>query len=379
MKEWTLALLVAGVSAFGLASAAGCGTGAICDPCCPTFCDPYCGPCMDPCRDGQWSWGFEGIGEFLYIRPDVCDHDYAIADDAPLQTPAQQPNGHQRGVSMDYKPGFRAGLSYVHSDGCQDITLLYTGLWATERKSVVPQGTSGVWATFGDPRYLTGRFNNSNGQEGGRNALALGRLRTSLNVIDLEAASRRMACYNIWVRRFVGLRWADILVRQAARYEGTVQATDLSFSSQAHDVRSRTHVWGIGPRIGADFRLDLCWGVGLGMEVGASLLSGESTFDTQQRDVITPLSSVGTAQDQRLHVTQYSHSRVFPELDARLGINYLWCCGNCLSFFVEVGYEIDSYINAIGRFRFDDDFGTNRETCDSFNLDGLYVNARVAF
>ena len=42
-------------------------------------------------------------------------------------------------------------------------------------------------------------------------------------------------------------------------------------------------------------------------------------------------------------------------------------------------YEFISYINALGRQFYDGCGGTQSDNCFSFNLDGLYIMARVTF
>lgn len=356
MKQWTLALLAAGVSAFGLAQAAGCGTGAMYDPCCPTCYDP----CMDSCCEARC--GFEVMGEFLYIRPGICDTGYAIVDERPVNVESVLlPSGSQKTICTDYKPGFRAGATYVYDDGCSDVTVTYTGLWTNEKKGI--DTPSSLWISVGDPIYLQHRL---------ENAVAAAKLKVDYNVVDATVASRRMDGCNFWLRRFVGLRWADMIVRQTARYAGAFNS-----SIETHDVATKTHAWGVGPRFGADMRWDLICGFGIGGRVGGSILAGANGFNVRQHDVVSGESLIIT--DQKQDVTQHSGCHLFPEFDARLGINYLWCQGQCFSLFIEVGYEFETYINAIGRFRFNGQAGTNSQTCDSLNFDGIYVTARVGF
>lgn len=382
MKQWTLALLVAGVSVFGLARGANYSTGCCqpCDPCC----DARCNPCWDPCCDPCWNGGFEAIGEFLYIRPHLCDLNYVIVDNTQLTAStvgAALPVGKQYGVCPDYTPAFRVGVGYVYNDGCNDLTVTYAALWQSETKSVAATDQGGIWMTFGHPRYLNARLNNASfsGSTAAIDARAESKLKVNYNAIDAVAASRRMDGCNLWIRRFVGLRWADIKVREAVEYRGTTLGTltDSQFATAQHEVLDRAHVWGIGPRFGADLRWDLICGFGIGAHAGASILVGESGEHIAQHSVVAPVGS-GVAVDQGLNVLDHTHCHLFPELDARLGVNYLWCCGSCFSLFVEVGYEFESYINAISRTRFNDQAGTSHTACESFNLDGIYLHVKIA-
>jgi hypothetical protein len=446
MTRWMLALVVAGVGTLGYVHAGGYGYGGgCCDPCCSPCCDPCCDPCCqpcnpccdpccdpcwDPCCDPCWCGGFEVIGEFLYIRPHMCDLNYAIEDNtafaayplnalAVIQTEASDialPIGKEHGICPDYEAAFRVGLGYLFNCGCNDITVTFTRLCTTEHSHVAAQGDGGLWATYGHPRFMQLRLNNpgfvSNFTSLDGVALpaeAKERARIEYNMVDGVVATRTMKGCDLWLRGYAGIRWAQICVNKCVDYQGSVAsffiANDGAGVANAQqfagnlrsDPHSRAEVWGVGPRVGMDLRYDIACGFGLGAHVGASLLVGEACYrfaqDINYSDIeyspvfaaqlplttdfpFTDLNE--TAFNAPVSVHSNSHCHLIPEIDARLGLNYLFCCGDCFSLLIEVGWEFVSYINAIARVAFDDETGHGREVCESYNMDGLYASFKLS-
>jgi hypothetical protein len=448
MKKWMLALVVAGIGALGVAQAGGysygAGGGGCCDPCgmscdpCCQSCNPCCDSCCDPCCDPCCGWegrgggggfglwgdcgGFEVLGEYLYLRPHVCDLNYAIEDprdgNSPTSTTPTAPSdmflplGKEHGIQPDYQSGFRVGLAYLFNCGCNDVEVDYQRLKTCDRSHIRNLPSSfGIWVTQGHPSFGEFRLNNAstlpaiNGTTviafpGATatpfNAFAVSRVSTRYQFVDGVVATRSMKSCDLWVRGFVGIRWADFRWRHRDIYGGIINylgpAFDIDlapvtaryYANAFSHLRNKSHTWGVGPRFGADIRYEVLCGFGVGAHVGAAILAGEADHHIFQLVQITNLEIAGVVgatpgvanTSTPLIVRDHCRCVLFPEIDARLGLNYLWCCGSCFSLLVEVGWEFESYINAIGHIRFTDT-GTNHEFCDSFNLDGLYVMVRL--
>lgn len=369
----------------------------------------------------------------------MCDLNYAIEDATPetmatfttpaliTQTAAEaaQPVGKEHGLCPDYQSAFRVGLGYLFNCGCNDITVTYTRLCTTDHSHVAGPGTNGgLWMTFGQPRYLGLRLNNTGFftdfilATTPPDAFARERVRFEYNMVDGVVASRTMKGCDLWLRGYAGLRWAQICVNRAVYYEGgagdfaylqnntsAVNAAAMLAGQWGGTVRadphSRAEVWGIGPRVGLDLRYDIACGFGVGAHCGVSLLVGQTccrfaqtvefsdltvspgaaaTFGWVDRTVpfIGTLDTSTGGYSASTSVHHNSHCHLVPEIDARLGLNYLFCCGDCFSLLIEVGWEFVSYINAIARVAFDDVSGHGREVCESYNMDGLYVSFKLS-
>ena len=193
------------------------------------------------------------------------------------------------------------------------------------------------------------------------------------DAVDLQFASRSMKGCNLDLRAYAGLHFANIDHRFAAEYRGTfLTGGDGPPLMNPVQVRWNKNTWGIGPLFGLDLRYQVACGFGIGAHVAAAILAGETDGRYFEHDLIS-----NTSTDEIADVCHPHRNIVFPYFRTGLGINYLWCCGDCFNLLVELGYEFNSYINTIHHFRFNDTRGTGSANCYSFNLDGLYLSFRL--
>ena len=361
MKRLIMTLLVASVGVFTSAQACGC------DPC-PNWC---CG-------------SFEVGAQAIYLRPTSCDLDFVISDPRPfvpsngIGTAQSLPQGKHHGIDPDYEWGFRVSVGYIFDCSCYDVRVEYTYLHSHDKSCVRPEGEGGLWPTFAHPRYMvdTPIFNGILSNQ--IPAVAKASAKFDYDAVDLQFASRSVKNCNLDLRVYAGLHFANIDHRFAAEYRGTVEPGNTSsFLMDPVQVRWNKNTWGIGPLFGLDLRYQVACGFGIGAHVGAAILAGETDGRYFEHDLIPQLGTSTPLADEIADVCHPHRNILFPYFRTGLGINYLWCCGDCFNLLVELGYEFNSYINTIHHFRFNDTRGTGSANCYSFNLDGLYLSFRV--
>ena len=339
MKRFVLGLLMTSISAVATLQACGYGS-----------CNSY-DPCCDPCP--EWCCGsFEVGAQAIYLRPTSCDFGFVIADDRPYNpngssinnqnaNNAKLPQGHHKGIDPDYEWGFRVSLGYVFDCLCYDVRLEYTYLHTHDKSDVFAPENGSLWPTYAHPRYMG--FAQTTGEDPqtfaqtpifsfeGNPAHAHSRVKFDYDAVDLQFGSRSRKGCNLWLRGYAGLHFANI---------------DCGF--------------------------------GIGAHFAAAILAGETDGKMVQHHVRAwdaPNAPVNV--DETLDVPHKSRNVLFPYFKTSLGINYLWCCGDCFNLVAEVGYEFSTYINVLNQFRFNDSRGTGAASCNSFNLDGLYISLRV--
>ncbi len=354
-------------------------------------------PCCDPCPI-VCGGNIEGGGQWLYLRPSSCDHDFVIRDNRPVMVPPQTitevtellPSGCAHGVNPNYESGFRVFLGYLCD--CKDVRVEYTYHHPTQSFEVFGSESIGLWPTYMHPRYARNiqagggpAFETPIFTANGIQAAARATLRLDYDAVDLQFGSRSIARCNLFVRTYAGLHYMNLDLRHEAQFNGTgagpgttlvaeqIVGTQVAFDTH---VRWNKNTWGVGPLFGVDLRYPVWCGFGLGARVGAALLAGKTEGTFRERDTRVWELAISPDVDEEATVCHDSRHILFPYVRAGLGVNYLWCCP-CLRLLVEVGYEFNSYINTIGHFRFNDERGTGQANCYSYNLDGIYVGIRA--
>ena len=388
--------LLLGLVAVGIATTAGLWAG--------NYRSCYGEPCCDPCPG--WRCGsFEVGAQWIYLRPTSCDYDCAIQDDRAFTGStstdaivAALPSGRVHGADPDYESGFRVSVGYVMDCSCYDVRVEYTYHHPSDRATLFGSETMGLWPTYMHPRYarnvpadpgftgfetpiFTASIDSTEIP-----AIAHCNVKLDYDAVDIQFGSRSLKGCNLCLRTYAGLHFMNLDHRHEAQFNGVIASpvTDSSqlglegmFGEFDTHVRWNKKTWGVGPLFGLDAHYAVACGFGIGGHVGAAILAGETDgeyFERDNRDWVSPPPA--DVDNQEAHIRYQERNILFPYLRASLGINYLWCC-DCFKVLVEVGYEFNSYINAIGHFRFNDERATGMANCYSYNLDGVYVSVRA--
>ena len=171
-----------------------------------------------------------------------------------------------------------------------------------------------------------------------------GRPRVEYQRAAVEVTGRLTSCSCPFeLTGLLGVGWAEVTRRRRVEQSSENPSIDREIS-----IRDRAYFSGVGPRVGVDLRWEVpCWScLALHGQVAGSLLVAKSNadrlFDSLTSDPETgPFSRV--IEEQKLD----SCYRIAPAFEARVGLQGSWVCG-CTEITGEVGYRVDTYINALG-------------------------------
>lgn len=322
-------------------------------PVCP--CPPVCAPCAPmlpslPCPD---TW--RASGEYLYLLP-TFDDTYFVFNSGVSTT---FPNGKRENNDFDFKSGFRVGLEYAMCPTHREVAAYYTHLSAHQEKTV---SGSHLWATVGRPDQVSS-FENFAGT-------AASRLGILYQRGDLVFSQQAISSCGMYFYIEPSLEYAYLRLDEHYDYQ---KATAHGSTHQ----KSRT--WGVGPQIG------------LGLDY--NFYEGTCNCNMTHAFSITSLFSgsilVGRAKTNNhqvlaasnlLNISDEHTWRTIPALHARVGLNYM-VNGSWMGASVGVGYELNTYLRAVGRTQFPDDVADGLCTTNYYNFDvqGLYVSGAFTF
>jgi hypothetical protein len=369
---------------------------------CPTRFLPFSQSEEPPC----WVCGFTILAEFLYLRPALCDLTYVIVDDRPPGTPATPfpsgsdlflPNGRLLGVCPDYEAAFRLGVGYLLHGGCNELRISYTGFWSQQDQRVSVPPHAGLWITYGDPRFTSLRLNGPevilgvpDVEIGLELPLAFARehVRIEHNMVDAFFSEVAYARQYRRLRLFAGIRWADISVRKEADYEGIVSFAAVDeleqpirvVANQKTHVYSKAYTCGIGPLIGTELQIDLCYGFSLEGSAEVSLLVGSASHQFVESDMrlalILAAMEIGSV-DSDIDLREQLAWHLFPAADGCLGLQYRHCWRDWLGLRLEAGWQFVTFINALEQIQLTGAGGNLHKACASFNLNGFYLALHI--
>lgn len=237
---------------------------------------------------------------------------------------------------------------------------------------------------------------------------------------DLDFGQHINVGCNLRLRWFGGLRYSDLEHKLDVTYTatsttpvllafdtaiGTVAATGtipFAVTATVRDVvNQKSDFNGVGPRFGLDATYHLGGGFGVVGSLSTSLLIGEidstfteeATFDSSAviagAVVSTPAGVVAALTGPAvattvIDITSFKHpdeTRIVPNIDAKLGLDYSYEFCNCAhtKLVIEAGWMVSHYFNSIDRLsEVGSDFPElrTRHTIDT-SYDGPYVGIHV--
>ncbi|NNM59483.1 MAG: hypothetical protein HKM04_06660 [Legionellales bacterium] len=339
-KKITLALAMIGLSSTALAGAPG-----------NNVVPPSGITLIAPVSTGNWNIGLEA----LYMQSDT-NFQYAslpvgINEDGEIQTNNQT-------VNSDWNWGGEVDVSYIFPGSARDISGSYTYLNQDGSESItdVPGPTTkiiGVGLTGIPDLPLTTGVDADVDQTLNAATLTVGQFVTVGNRVGLHP--------------FGGLQFADIDTRNQARYDAVAPISGQEVLTGNYNASSEFE--GIGPRAGMDAHVLIGCGFSLVGTMAGALLVGnmDSNFNIDEGALAaTPFKS----KDD-------SYTAIVPELDAKVGLNYMYAFNPATSMDVQLGYEVVDYFNAENN-DFIDSFAVNSVNSSSdFNYNGPYLRLQL--
>ena len=282
-----------------------------------------------PDQSGMWSFGAQAV----LMQPTNKDFNYADELVGSFNNPTQGSNDIQikeRTVDQNYHWWFGADISYAFPGNGRDVTLAYEGLHGTDSEAT---SSDAMRSTFSGLDY-TG---------------AKGESDTNYDAGDLVFGQKLDVGQRIRLHPFVGLRYAYINTHDTGYYTGGEQGDNRgnTLASSESDKLDNTFN-GIGPRFGTDAQINLGQGFSIRGRLGLSALIGSRSIDnTVSLTTYNADGSVLATGAPYVTLADDSETRVIPEIDGRLGLNYTYDFDSNTALGFELGWQATNYFNVV--------------------------------
>jgi hypothetical protein len=293
--------------------------------------------------------GFYGKADVLMLKPGTTSSvDYAITD--PLLGEFTATGGTLQKVDLDRQTNVRWGIGYRQHPW--DIGFQTLSLKSSTSGSAQKPIDGTLYPT------LTSPLQNNNADT------ANAKLNVRFTSTDLEAGYTLQPSDRFDIRLFSGLRIADTEQKFNVKYDGA------DFTNG--EFRFKRNFSGIGPRLGAEARVNLGSGFSVFGRASGSLLIGNSKLKLRETN--------DSGNEVVASVSDRNQQQSIPVAEAALGMNWTQAIGKQAAFNLGLGYEYQHWFNAFDNARFVDSqapgaFQTNR---GDINFGGLFIEAGVA-
>jgi hypothetical protein len=225
------------------------------------------------------------------------------------------------------------------------VTLAYEGLHGTttNRASVDGVANTDLSSTFSDLPYLT----------------AEGETKTNYDAGDLLFGQKLDVGSRIRLHPFMGLRYAHINTQEIGTYAGGGDSSAVfgassngipsvfpTSSSSSENSELENTFNGIGPRFGSDAQVNLGQGFSIRGRLGLSALIGSRKIDNSGLITYYDVDDAAVGSFQATDNSD-SQTRVVPEIDGRLGLNYTYNFASNMALGVEAGWQATNYFNVV--------------------------------
>jgi len=315
-----------------------------------------------PHQDAGWAVGIEG----MYWQPNMHNLAYAVAPTATFSGDVIDINTDIHTVEPDYDWGFALWGTYHFAGQGNDITLRWTRLHTDDDDSVehpfdIEAGQFGVFPTKDHPAFGIGiPF------EKGHSDVDF-----EYDAVDLMVGQHIDIGPCLDVRIAAGLRYVSLDTTVKDDFEFVIEDE----GAIKEHVNYESDYQGIGPRVEIDGMYDFGSGFGFVAGAGASILIGEN--DVTAAKEIHSFDGDGDLEDTfKVKGDKGDTQQVVPEIDAKLGVNYVYNMGGQSSVAIEAGWKAVNYFDVHQRSRPVGDFSpaTLIETAANVSMQGPYVN-----
>jgi hypothetical protein len=263
---------------------------------------------------GTWSFGIEA----LYMQSSD-NFQYTAIGNPPLNN-----DFDNQTVGNSTNWGLSADIDYMFAGSSRDVNLSYTHLDFDNSASLdIPNGLVIIGnGGSGDGAPLANSASDSSEQDLNTANLTFGQLFHVGSRVDLHP--------------FAGVQFTDFDDSQKVAFSAAVP-DEFSLGINA---RLSSNFTGAGPRFGMDGAVHLGAGFSVVGTAAGALLVGE--MDANLKPTVT---ANGITQQSRTSVDDYT--AVIPELDAQLGLDYMYAFNPTVSMNAQVGYEAVNYFNIV--------------------------------
>ncbi len=304
-----------------------------------------------PDQSGMWSFGATAV----YMQP-TGDFTYATSSTNDSLLNHSDLNYHS--VDQDYQWWFGADVTYHFPGNGRDVTLAYEGLHGDQSDSTTAPDSGILSSNFSVGDFLT----------------AEGTTDVDYDAGDLTFGQKLNVGERISLHPFMGLRYAHIDVDNTGHYTsfGVVRGTN----ALSEDGELETNFNGIGPRFGSDAQINLGSGFSIRGRLGLSVLIGSADVDYDIVD--TTYDASGTAvSTSSIDSDHESNTRLVPEIDGRMGLNYTYNFDSNTALGFEAGWQATNYFNVVSDESLLDVIGNHHSDTSDFGMQGPYARVQL--
>ena len=335
--KMTLALAMIGISSVALAGAPG-----------NNMVIPTGTPVIAPDSTGIWSFGLEA----LYMQSNT-NFQYAGVNERVNNSGFTEIDNQS--VTNDWNWGGEVDVSYMFPGSSRDISGSYTYLNQDGSDNVFgPANILGLEGVGGLGSGTTNEAEANVDQTVNAATLTFGQLLTVGNRVSLHP--------------FGGLQFADIDTTNTVTYETENQVTGID--TQDARYKGESEFEGIGPRAGIDAAVHLGNNFSVVGTFAGALLVGN--MDSEFK-----FAGTGSGSAIPTEYDNDSYTAVVPELDAKLGLDYMYAFNPNTSMNIQVGYEVVNYFNAENNDSFDSVAVNSVNNASDFNYNGPYLRLQL--
>lgn len=321
-----------------------------------------------PCYNGGLTFGLAGF----YTRPTNDNLAYAVvyplAENIDAVEEGLLKHGKVKSLSPDYDWGYRVSLGYIFPCSSYDVNVTYSNFNNTTKDNVVYHDAIVFGTTT--PLVLT----TADGDASDIRTHA--RVNFNYQALDVDFGQHYNIGCNTHVRLLAGVRFADVERKFNVDYDQLETDGDVT-DNFIFRTTQKSEFKGVGPRFGTNVQYNLGNGFGVVGEATGSLLVGHLDSNFFERDLVIDADG-DTVFDDFGSFHNPKHTKVVPNLTAKLGVNYNYelCNATRTKLSFEAGYQVDHYFNVAQSVTAVNAFDGAKQNSDiSFN--GPYVGFQV--
>ena len=302
---------------------------------------------------GVWSVGLEAMyvqqtnNAFNYGQTNAPFTSFLTRTQAIIPTSDPNMPRSNKNVGDNWEWGGTVDLTYLFPGSSRDVKLAWTHLF---------DNTDSSHTTIGNGQSFTPSFYHPLSLFAGEiinDGSAYGSTETNYDAVDLVFGQWIKIGDRVDLHPFGGLRWAEVHTVDKGNYfqndtvsqAGFMDAVAPTLSSDSYN-KLDSNFNGIGPRAGFDTAVHLGAGFSIVGTFAGSLLVGDLNSNIKSTShqynpvtgaLVTTLSDEVDGDD--------NGTSIVPELDARLGLDYMYAFTPTTSMNIQLGYQVVNYFD----------------------------------
>lgn len=291
---------------------------------------------------GIWSFGIEA----LYMQSSD-NFQYAAITNPPTSNVFENQT-----VGNSTNWGGEADIGYTFAGSSRDVNLSYTHLDFDNSDSINDPNSIVIISNGGSEAPLANSASDRSEQDLNTVALTFGQLLQVGNRVDLHP--------------FAGIQYTDFDDTQKPGYSAAVpEQFTLNINARLDNDFN-----GVGPRFGLDGAVHLGAGFSIVGTAAGALLVGD-----MESKLVPTVTANGETTTSRTKADDYT--AVVPELDAKLGLDYMFAFNPAISMNAQIGYEVVNYFNMVDTDVLDISRINSVNNTSDFNYHGGYLRLQL--